>query len=157
MKGHKFTYYCYYLCKRTQLRVETCCTNKLQWNPRNVITVNVISRLLLSDYHGPAVITLSGFNCIKQNLNVSVSYWWVHRCTQGGGGVRGEKGIKVYPPSKIFAKLVDKNAIKHQKVYPPPKFSQPLYTFPIKLWQKPHGPSPPDFQTMCIYAKLPDI
>ena len=35
-----------------------------------------------------------------------------HRCTQGGGG------IKVYPPSKIFAKLVNKNAIKHQKGVP---------------------------------------
>ena len=30
----------------------------------------------------------------------------------GGGGWRG---IKVYPPSEIFAKLVNKNAIKHQK------------------------------------------
>jgi hypothetical protein len=29
-----------------------------------------------------------------------------------------EGGIKVYPPSKIFAKLVNKNAIKHQKVVP---------------------------------------
>jgi hypothetical protein len=29
-------------------------------------------------------------------------------------GVRGERGIKMYPPSKFFAKLVNKNAIKHQ-------------------------------------------
>jgi hypothetical protein len=34
-------------------------------------------------------------------------------------GVRG--GIKVYPPSKIFAKLVNKNAIKHQKGVPSPQ------------------------------------
>jgi hypothetical protein len=34
----------------------------------------------------------------------------------GGGG-----GRKVYPPSKIFAKLVNKNAIKHQKGVPSPK------------------------------------
>jgi hypothetical protein len=38
------------------------------------------------------------------------------------GGVRGERvGIKVYPPSKIFAKLVNKNAIKHQKGVPSPQ------------------------------------
>jgi hypothetical protein len=42
-----------------------------------------------------------------------------HRCTQGGEG--GEGGIKVYPPSKFFAKLVNKNAIKHQKGVPSPK------------------------------------
>jgi hypothetical protein len=36
--------------------------------------------------------------------------------TEGRGG-----GIKVYPPSKIFAKLVNKNAIKHQKGVPSPK------------------------------------
>ncbi len=39
----------------------------------------------------------------------------------GGGegeGVRGLGGIKVYPPSEIFAKLVNKNAIKHQKGVP---------------------------------------
>jgi hypothetical protein len=47
----------------------------------------------------------------------------MHRCTQGGGGEgeRGRGGIKVYPPSKIFAKLVNKNAIKHQKDIPSPK------------------------------------
>ncbi len=33
-----------------------------------------------------------------------------HRCTQGG-----RRGIKVYPTSKFFAKLVNKNAIKYQK------------------------------------------
>jgi hypothetical protein len=67
-----------------------------------------------------------------------------HRCTQGGRGEGGEGGIKVYPPFKIFAKLVNKNAIKHQKGVPspPPKFSQPLYTLPPNKPQKPHGPSP---------------
>jgi hypothetical protein len=37
----------------------------------------------------------------------------VHR---GRGG-----GIKVYPSSEIFAKLVNKNAIKHQKGVPSPQ------------------------------------
>jgi hypothetical protein len=43
-------------------------------------------------------------------------------------GVRGG-GIKVYPPSKNFAKLVNKNAIKHQKGVPFPKhFHNPYIT-----------------------------
>jgi hypothetical protein len=43
----------------------------------------------------------------------------------GGEGRRG--GIKVYPPSKIFAKLFNKNAIKHQKGVPSlPKFGKNL-------------------------------
>jgi hypothetical protein len=90
MKGDKLLYY---PCERTQLRVETCCTNKLQWNPRNVITVNVISLLLLSDYHGPTVITLSDFNCIKQNLNVSVIGGCID--AHGGGGGGGVGGVVV--------------------------------------------------------------
>ncbi len=68
------------------------------------------------------------------------------------GGGRG--GIKVYSHSKCFAKLVNKNAIKHQKGVPSPKkFSQPLYTLPTKEWQKPHRPSPPGFSNsvhLCI-------
>jgi hypothetical protein len=48
----------------------------------------------------PKVITLSCFPSID-----------AHR----GGG------IKVYPPSKIFAKLVNKNALKHQKGVPSPQ------------------------------------
>jgi hypothetical protein len=62
--------------------------------------------------------------------------------TRGGGGWGG---IKVYPPSKSFAKLVNKTAIKHRKGVPSPqnqKCSQHLYTLPPKIWQKPHGPSP---------------
>jgi hypothetical protein len=31
------------------------------------------------------------------------------------------RGIKVYPPSEMFAKLVNKNEIKHQKDVPSPK------------------------------------
>jgi hypothetical protein len=42
--------------------------------------------------------------------------------------VRGEReGIKVYPPSKFFAKLVNKNAIKHQKGVPSPKNFHNIY------------------------------
>ena len=62
----------------------------------------------------------------------------------GEGGVRGG-GIKVYPPSKIFAKLVNKNAIKHQKgapslpkfgknlIDPPPGFSNRVHLCPQLL------------------------
>jgi hypothetical protein len=41
----------------------------------------------------------------------------------------GERGIKVYPPSNIFAKLVNKTAINTKKLYPPPKknFTTPIY------------------------------
>ena len=57
------------------------------------------------------------------------------------------RGIKVYPPSEIFGKLVNKNAIKHQKGVPShPNFSQPFYTLPPKFRQKPHRPSPWNFK-----------
>jgi hypothetical protein len=47
---------------------------------------------------------------------------------------RGVRGMKVYPPSKMFAKLVNKNAIKHLNgIHSPKKFSQPLYTLPPKF------------------------
>ncbi len=53
-----------------------------------------------------------------------------HRCTQGTGeggwGVWG--GIKLYPPSKIFAKLVNKNAMKHQNGVPSPQTFHNPYT-----------------------------
>jgi len=56
-------------------------------------------------------------------------------------GVGGE--IIVYPPFKIFAILANKSAIKHPNGEPAPqKISQPLYTLPPKICQKPHGPSP---------------
>jgi hypothetical protein len=45
---------------------------------------------------------------------------------------RGE-GIKcTLPPSFFFVKLVNKNAIKHQKVYPPPKIFTTLIYPPSK-------------------------
>jgi hypothetical protein len=44
--------------------------------------------------------------------------------------LRGGGGIKLYPPSKIFAKIVIKNAIKHQKGVPSPKnFHNPYIPF----------------------------
>jgi hypothetical protein len=49
----------------------------------------------------------------------------------------------VYPPSKFFAALVNKNAIKHQKGVP----------FPQNL-AKTSGTLPLDFQTVCIYALI---
>ena len=62
---------------------------------------------------------------VFENFNVVPK----HRCTQGGWG-----GIKVYPPSEIIAKLVNKNAIKHQKGVP----SQ-------KIFYNPYIPSLPKF------------
>jgi len=41
------------------------------------------------------------------------------------GAGAGVRGIKLYPPSKIFAKLVNRNEIKHQKGVPSfPKFGK---------------------------------
>ncbi len=59
---------------------------------------------------------LSTFFILQHTLPTIFFVWhtYTHRCTQGGWG----GGIKVYPPSKIFAKLVNKNAIKHQKGVP---------------------------------------
>jgi hypothetical protein len=73
-----------------------------------------------------------------------------------GGGVRG---YKVYPPSEFFAKLINKNAIKHQKgvptpqnfhnpyipslpkfgknlIDPPPRFSNRVHLCALGLWEK---------------------
>jgi len=68
-------------------------------------------------------------------------------------GVRG--GIKVYPHSKIFAKLVNKNAIKHQKGVPSPQnfYNRYIPSLPPKIWQKPHGPSLRIFKPC---ASMPD-
>jgi hypothetical protein len=64
--------------------------------------------------------------------------------------VRGERGIKVYPPSKMFARLVNKNAIKHQKGVPSPQiFTTPIYP-PSQNLAKTSWTLPLDFQTMCI-------
>jgi hypothetical protein len=59
----------------------------------------------------------------------------------------------VYSPSKIFAKLVNKNAIKQQKVVPsPPKiFTTPIYP-PSQNLAKTSLTLPLDFQTVCIYG-----
>jgi hypothetical protein len=76
-----------------------------------------------------------------------------HRCTQGG--VRG--GIKVYPPSKIFAKLVNKNAIKHQKVVPSPQNFHNPYIPSLPKFGKNLPDPPPGFSnrvhlcTLCFW------
>jgi hypothetical protein len=67
-----------------------------------------------------------------------------------GGGVRG--GIKVYPPSKILAKLVNKNAIKHQKGVPSQKNCQNHYKPSLPKFGKISWTLPLDFQTVCIYV-----
>ncbi len=62
-----------------------------------------------------------------------------------GGGWRG---IKVYPPSNIYAKLDKKNAIKHQKGVPSSKnFHNPYIPSLPKF-----GKNLMDFQTVCIYV-----
>jgi hypothetical protein len=53
-------------------------------------------------------------------------------------------GIKVYPPSKIFAKMFNKNAIKHQKGVPslknfPNPFIHSLLKFDKNLMAPPLG------------------
>jgi hypothetical protein len=64
----------------------------------------------------------------------------------GGGG--GEGGIKVYPPSKMFSKLVNKNAIKHQKGVPSPKnFHNPYIPSLPKFGKKLTDP-PPGFSNL---------
>jgi hypothetical protein len=62
----------------------------------------------------------------------------------------------VYPPSKIFTELVNKNALKHKKDLTslPKRVSQPLYTLP-EIWQKPHGPSPGIFELIIIRSSAP--
>jgi hypothetical protein len=56
-------------------------------------------------------------------LQVFVNAFKERICKRKEGG-RG--GIKVYPPSKFFAKLVNKNAIKNQKgVTSPQNFHNP--------------------------------
>jgi hypothetical protein len=56
----------------------------------------------------------------------------------GGERVRG--GIKVYPPSKIFAKLVNKNAKKHTKCVPSPQiFSQPTFQLKARIQSDENG------------------
>jgi hypothetical protein len=73
-----------------------------------------------------------------------------------GEGVRG--GIKVYPPSKIFAELVNKNAIKHRKGVPPKNFHNPyipsLSKFGKNLMDPPSGFSNRVHLCESLYSKL---
>jgi hypothetical protein len=65
-----------------------------------------------------------------------------------GGGVRdegGEGGIKVYHPSKIFSKLVNKNAIIHQKGVPSPQNFHNLYIPSLPKFGKNLMDPPPGF------------
>jgi hypothetical protein len=66
---------------------------------------------------------------------------------RGKGGGRG--GIKVYPPSKIFAKLVNKNAIKHQKGAPSPKNFHNPYIPSVPKFGKNHMDPPSGFFKPC--------
>ena len=69
-----------------------------------------------------------------------------HRGCEGGEG-----GIKVYPPFKFFAKLVDKNAIKHQKGVPSPKnFHNPSIPSLPKSGKNLMDP-PPGFSKACAF------
>jgi hypothetical protein len=68
---------------------------------------------------------------------------WRLLCIDAHRGGGGEGGIKVYPPSKIFAKLVNKNAIKHQKVVPfPQNFHNPYIPSLPKFGKKLPDPPP---------------
>jgi hypothetical protein len=62
-------------------------------------------------------------------------------------------GIKVYPPSETFAKLVNKNATKHQKGVPSSKnFHNPYIHPPSQNLAKTSSTFPLEFQTVFIYA-----
>jgi hypothetical protein len=89
---------------------------------------------------------------LQKELKLQGKVGTAHRCTQRARGVREDKSVTSL---KIFAKLVNKNAIKHQKGVPSPKkCSQPLYTLPPKIWQKPHGPSLKIFKPCATMALL---
>jgi hypothetical protein len=91
----------------------------------------VFKSFLLSDNHTKDALEVMLNRSVTQASN-SIMDIDAHR-----SGVEG--GIKVYPPSKIFAKLVNKNAIIHQKGVPSPKkISQPLYTLLPEIGQKLH-------------------
>jgi hypothetical protein len=77
----------------------------------------------------------------------------------------------VYHPSKIVDKIVNKNAIKHQKGVPSQNiFTTPIYPSSPKIFTTPVYPSSPnlgktswtlplDFQTVCIivYVKYSSL
>jgi hypothetical protein len=58
----------------------------------------------------------------------------------------------VYPPSEFFAKLVNKNAIKHQKGAPSSQNLYNPYIQSLPKFGKTPWTLPPDFQTVCIYG-----
>jgi hypothetical protein len=65
-----------------------------------------------------------------------------------GGGVRGVRGgIKVYPPSNFFGKLVNKNAIKHQKGASSPKNFHNPYIPSLPKFGKNLTDPPPGFSS----------
>jgi hypothetical protein len=88
-----------------------------------------------------------------QGLDRAYQHWYINSIdAHTGGGDEG--GIKVYPPSQMFVKLVNINAIKHQKVYPPPKiFITPIYP-PSQNLAKTSTILPLEFQTVCIYVMI---
>jgi hypothetical protein len=59
----------------------------------------------------------------------------------------------VYPPSKIFAKLVNKNAIKHQKVVPSPKNFHNPYIHSLPKFGK-NLPDPPPGFSNCVHLRV---
>jgi hypothetical protein len=59
-------------------------------------------------------------------------------------------GIKVYPSSKTFSKLVNKNAIKHQKGVPSPKNFYNPYLPSLPKFGKNLMDPPPGFSN-CLY------
>ncbi len=72
---------------------------------------------------------------------MAVVHRFIDKHGEGGGGVKG------YPSSKMFAKLVNKNAINNKKLYPPQKiFTTPVYP-PSHNLAKTSRTLPLDFQT----------
>ena len=79
---------------------------------------------------------------------------------RGWGGVRGV--ITVYPPSTIFAKLVNKKAIKHQKVVPYPQNFHNPYIPSVPKFGKNLPDPPPGFSNrvhlwLCCELQLEHI
>jgi hypothetical protein len=66
------------------------------------------------------------------------------------GGEGGRGGIKVYPPSKSFANLVHKNAIKHQKGVPSPQNIHNPYIPSLPKFGKNLMDPPPGFSN-CVH------
>jgi len=60
----------------------------------------------------------------------------------------GRGGIKVYLPSKIFAKLVNENAIKHQKGVPSHQNFPNPYIPSLQNLARTSWTLPQDFQNM---------